>query len=164
MVLELLLLLLVLWLYSGRGSTPTDPAGPVSASPDGASQQQAGIDPLTQHHLQEVVNRVVKATIGYVPSYTIVESAQGTFTRNKSTIHVQVRDSRGYPYSSMTLTRVLLHEMAHILCPQYDIGEHSPVFYNIERRLLSTAARMGYYDGTSDTSYPCRNPNQVAAA
>jgi hypothetical protein len=75
----------------------------------------------------------------------MVEDSE-SYTINKQVIHLCTRDPRnGKIYDKNTLMFVVLHELAHVLCPE--IG-HTTNFLNINAALLQYATSRGFYDPT----------------
>ncbi len=94
------------------------------------------------------IQQILKESGFELLPYQIVESNTKTYTVNKSKIHLL---SQHYNYD--TLLFVVLHEMAHILCP--DVG-HTDLFYDIETKLHRKAVELGYMDiDHIQQDYPC---------
>jgi hypothetical protein len=73
----------------------------------------------------------------------MVEDDQ-SYTINKKIIHLCTKDPRnGKTYDKNTLMFVVLHELAHVLCP--DVG-HTDTFSRINNALLQHAVKYGFYD------------------
>jgi Zn-dependent peptidase ImmA (M78 family) len=73
----------------------------------------------------------------------MVEDNQ-SYTINKKIIHLCTKDPRnGKTYDKNTLMFVVLHELAHVLCP--DVG-HTDTFSRINNALLQHAVKYGFYD------------------
>lgn len=66
-----------------------------------------------------------------------------SYTLNKSSIYICLKDKHGKYYSRNMLCYVLLHEYAHVLCES--VG-HTPEFYEIFNTLLQKAAKKKLYD------------------
>jgi len=67
-----------------------------------------------------------------------------SYTINKKIIHLCTKDPQnGRVYDKNTLMFVVLHELAHVLCPE--IG-HTETFLSINYALLDHAVRNGVYD------------------
>jgi len=67
-----------------------------------------------------------------------------SYTINKKIIHLCTRDPQnGKIYDKNILMFVVLHELAHVICP--DIG-HTENFSNINNALLNHAIRHGFYN------------------
>jgi hypothetical protein len=66
-----------------------------------------------------------------------------SYTVNKNRIYLCIRDASGSYYSRDILTFVLVHEVAHVLCP--DVG-HTPLFKEIFNALLEKVVAAGMYN------------------
>lgn len=66
-----------------------------------------------------------------------------TYTLNKHKVHLCLRDEHGRYYQRNMLVYVLLHEYAHVLCPEEG---HTPTFQAIFHGLLRRAAKQGLYN------------------
>lgn len=75
-----------------------------------------------------------------------------SYTVNKERIYLCIRDRNGDYYSHDILMYVLLHEIAHMLCPE--IG-HTPKFKEIFDSLISHATQCGIYTPTEIPSDYC---------
>jgi hypothetical protein len=73
---------------------------------------------------------------------TLLEDSQ-SFTINKRVIHLCTKDDAGKFYDTNSLIYVVLHELAHVLCPE--IG-HTFSFLKINEALLNHAERRGVYN------------------
>jgi hypothetical protein len=83
--------------------------------------------------------------VNVLKDLVMVEDSE-SYTINKRVIHLCTRDPRnGKRYDKNTLMFVVLHELAHVLCPE--IG-HTNNFLNINTALLQYAASHGFYDPT----------------
>jgi hypothetical protein len=67
-----------------------------------------------------------------------------SYTINKENIYICARTEEGKLYDRNTLTYVLLHEYAHVLCP--DTEDHSEQFKRIFDVLLSRATKLGLFN------------------
>lgn len=65
-----------------------------------------------------------------------------SYTINKEKIYLCIRDKEGQYYNQNILMYVLLHEIAHTICPE--IG-HTQEFKNIFNSLLDRATAFGIY-------------------
>lgn len=65
-----------------------------------------------------------------------------SYTINKEKIYLCIRDKNGQYYNQNILMYVLLHEIAHTLCPE--IG-HTQSFKNIFNSLIERANAFGIY-------------------
>lgn len=77
-----------------------------------------------------------------------MSASDKSFTVNKSHIYLCLKDERGEYYDDNTLTNVLLHEYAHVLCDEIDINEHKAKYRFIFSTLLARAEKCGVYDST----------------
>lgn len=75
-----------------------------------------------------------------------IREASSSYTEDKTTIYLCLRDERNNFYPMNTLIYVTLHEIAHLLNKQ-DFG-HTEAFYKIFDKLLCDAASQGIYDPT----------------
>lgn len=66
-----------------------------------------------------------------------------SYTINKKRIHLCLRDEKGDYYDKNMLVYVLLHELAHVRCPE--IG-HTPAFHETFNDLLKIAIDNQIYD------------------
>jgi len=73
-----------------------------------------------------------------------IREGSSSYTEDKSTIYLCLRDERGNYYSQNTVMYVVLHEIAHIL--NKDNYGHTPEFHAIFNKLLCRAADIGIYD------------------
>ena len=81
--------------------------------------------------------------IKVLQNLVMVEDTE-SYTINKKVIHLCTKDPQnGKGYDKNTLMFVVLHELAHVLCP--DIG-HTETFSSINYALLDHAVRNGFYD------------------
>ena len=78
-------------------------------------------------------------------SNVILLRGKKSYTINKKRIHLCLRDEKGDYYDKNMLTYVLLHELAHVRCPE--IG-HTEEFHRIFNDILKTAIEHGIYDPT----------------
>ena len=71
-----------------------------------------------------------------------------SFTVDKRTSYICVKDKEGNYYSDNMLTYVILHELAHALCDEVNPPgeEHTPKWENIFNQLLKRAEAGGLYD------------------
>lgn len=67
-------------------------------------------------------------------------------TINKERIVLCLKDKDGVYYDKNMLVYVLIHETAHMLCPEY--SGHNKHFYSIMNKLLDTAIIMKLFDPT----------------
>lgn len=87
---------------------------------------------------------------------SIVPSEQYSFTKNKDTIHLVLKDKQGHYFSNNTLLKVLIHEMAHLLCKSVDTSTHSKEFYDIEKKLISISESNHFITQQKiEKQYPC---------
>lgn len=72
-----------------------------------------------------------------------------SYTMNKKKIYLCTKDENGSYYDKNMLIYVTLHELAHVLSPQYVINDnHDEQFTNVFNNLLDSATRAGIYDNT----------------
>lgn len=77
-----------------------------------------------------------------------MSASDKSFTVNKAHIFLCMKDKKGEYYDDNTLTNVLLHEYAHVLCDEIDDNEHKAKYRSIFRALLERATNCGIYDPT----------------
>ena len=70
-------------------------------------------------------------------------------------IYLRTHKDNGEAFSRETIISVLLHEIAHILCPS---SGHTQEFDDIENLLLDSAVELGYLTTNFkiEEGYPCR--------
>ena len=96
---------------------------------------------------------------GYItPRYIIKPISYGethTVFNTIPTIYLRTSKDNLEQYDNDTIVMVLLHEIAHILCPSEG---HTDEFDSIETQLLNSATELGYLDPNHevDEYYPCR--------
>lgn len=142
MILELLILLLLLWIYSGG----------------------FGNNYNTKIEDDEVKINQVKSRLDDIlsvfeeqPEYTIIITTDRTYVVNKETIHLVLRNPKtGQYFDDQTLLSVAIHELAHVICPDKD---HTRLFDSIEYQLETVAIEKGYLDTNfrPDVMYPCHD-------
>lgn len=83
--------------------------------------------------------------IKHFPDMTNVILLRGnkSYTINKKRIHLCLTDENGKYYEENMLIYVLLHELAHVRCPE--IG-HTDKFHDIFRDLLDIAVKNNIYN------------------
>lgn len=89
---------------------------------------------------------VIKADLDRViPETAHIRVYEGnkSYTVNKQRIYLCARDSTGKLYPRNALVYVLVHELAHVLCPDVD---HTSLFHRINSELLDRAIAAGMYD------------------
>jgi len=80
-----------------------------------------------------------------------------SFTINKgSKIHIKIRDAHSY-YSINTIMFVVLHELSHIVTPQYDLTfNHSKIFWNNNIWIMQNASEIGIFHPINYKLYPIK--------
>lgn len=141
MILELLILLLLLWIWSG-GFTPD-------------FLRQRNPDQEVLQRLANDLNSLFDES-STVPSYELLPSKDRTFVADKRTIYLVLRREGQDFFDYSTILQAAIHEMAHILCPETG---HSDSFYRIEDYLMQRAIQQylltpGFYP---DPEYPCQD-------
>lgn len=156
MILELLIIIFLLWLFT-RG--PAGPAGPsVSSQPQDLEMTPPKplIDPTPKlEELRSILNQIsTRAQLN--PTYTLSLSSTTSYVVDKSHIYLVVVRPDGSFYDQNTLVHAAVHELSHIVCPQED---HPPIYDVIEKYLLGVAQDLQVYDPTKplDSTYPCHN-------
>ncbi|ASZ84993.1 013L [Cherax quadricarinatus iridovirus] len=93
---------------------------------------------------EPTIVRLKNKLIPYFPEISYIRMMKGdsSYTINKQKIYI-CTESGGDTYDDNMLTYVILHELAHTLCP--DIG-HGSKFQIIFKSLLERAERNGLYD------------------
>jgi len=138
MILELLIIIFLLWIWSGGFNSNLNPN---SRSEEILRQLERDLNILFED--------------SYRPRYRLFVSSERTFVSNKENIYLVLRHPElGYFFDHSTLLQVVIHEMAHILCPDTD---HSESFHKIEDDLRQRANRKGLLslDFSPDPNYPC---------
>lgn len=148
MILELLILLFLLWIWSG-GFTMN-----FSHQID-INQEPIVSDREVLLHLINDLNSLFEDPSS-IPSYKILSSRDRTFVANKETIYLVLRHSNDDLFDYPTILQAAIHEMAHILCTETG---HSDNFYQIEDYLIQQAIKRqllsnGFYP---DPDYPCQD-------
>lgn len=69
-----------------------------------------------------------------------------SYTENKSSITLCLKDEKGLYYDRNTIMYVALHELAHIVTKTYDMDEHGPEFRKNFDNILNRAQQLGIYD------------------
>jgi len=72
-----------------------------------------------------------------------VAQSDSSYTINKRSMHLCVKDRKGKYFSKNMLMYVALHELAHVLCDE--IG-HTPKFHKIFDDILDKAVEIGLYN------------------
>ena len=72
-----------------------------------------------------------------------ITASNKSFTINKKTIYLCIKDENGRYYNENMLVYVLLHELAHVICNE--IG-HTEKYKTIFKSLLDKASLHGLYD------------------
>ena len=94
--------------------------------------------------------RKLDPTYGEIP---IMEAKRGTFTENKSTIYLCVRDPKtGMYYDMNTIMYVALHELAHVLSQKEGHTQEFLTNFNI---LLKKAIAAGIYVASQPPNTYC---------
>ncbi len=103
-------------------------------------------DPKIQH-LKGLLHRID-------PSLSNLEiySSEETYTRNKRSIHLCLKDSTGKYYDDNTLMYVTLHEIAHIMT-RGESEDHDPKFIRNFEDLLRRAINAGVYTPSKPLPY-----------
>ena len=106
-------------------------------------------DYYSQHnpYLKEVVsiikNKMTDPEILKALNSVTFHEGEDSYTINKKKTYVCLTDENGEYYSHHTLTYVILHEMAHVLCDE--IG-HTEKFHKIFKQILKKAEECGLHD------------------
>lgn len=91
------------------------------------------------------VIQILKQEVGHCfPELGDIQIFEGrkSYTVNKERIYLCLRDKHGQYYSHDILMYVLIHEIAHMLCPE--IG-HTQKFKDIFNSLIENAMACGIY-------------------
>lgn len=155
MILELLILLFLLWIWSG-GFTPDflQQVNPVLEL--GSSGRSMISEQEVLQRLSNDLNNLFEDR-STIPSYELLPSKDRTFVTNKRTIYLVLRRP-GYDdfFDYATILHAAIHEMAHILCPEKG---HSDNFYQIEDYLMQQAYKQHLLHESfyPDPDYPCQD-------
>lgn len=76
----------------------------------------------------------------------VLVKSNESYTLDKKKIFMCMTDKNGKYYDENTLTYVLLHELAHVRCNDYE--DHSENFHRIFNDLLEIASRHRLYDSS----------------
>lgn len=131
MLLELLLFLIVVWIWSSCNNNADE----------------------------EILIRLRRDIYHIIPdaNYQLIPSQERrTFVVDKKKIYLVIRDPEtGKLYDYQTLLYVILHELAHVLTPD---ELHSDSFHQMERHLHQRAVDKGFLPAmfTPDPNYPCQ--------
>lgn len=112
----------------------------VDITASGGVQETLKVTPKLIGSIKERL-RVVDPKFGDVD---LRESDEGSYTENKKTVYICLRDEHGNEYSMNTLVYVTLHELAHLV--NHTNYGHTPEFNTIFNKLLCKAAKVGVYD------------------
>lgn len=74
---------------------------------------------------------------------TILLKGKKSYTINKSRTYICLKDEKGEYYDENMLIYVIIHELAHVMCPE--VG-HTDLFYKIFNELLERGSNCGVYD------------------
>lgn len=102
--------------------------------------------PEQNAQIAEHINHRVRETLfkaGYKVSYSLHSSTLSNFTKDKKEIYLCTTCVDDDKTDLEKLTYVGLHEVAHVLCKSKN---HSDEWKNIFKKLLYTAADLGYLD------------------
>lgn len=103
---------------------------------------------LSTHHQKDPKIDDVKQKLGLInPAFSKLDifPSGETYTRNKRTIHLCLKDRDGKYYDENTLIYVALHEIAHIMT-RGEREDHDEKFISNFDYLLKRAIRMKIYD------------------
>ena len=93
--------------------------------------------------LDQLQQRISKC-IPEIKQVDVVRSDK-SFTINKKYVHVCAQDDDGQYYEDNMLIFVMLHELAHALCPD-NTEDHPPSWQKEFNKLLDRATDCGVYD------------------
>lgn len=121
-----------------------------SKSPDVPSHNipQKDDDQITEHINYRVRETLLKA--GYKVDYRLHSTTISNFTKDKKDIYICTSCIDDDKTDLEKLTYVGLHEVAHVLCKSKD---HTEEWKNIFKKLLYTAANLGYLDERKITGF-----------
>lgn len=146
MISELLLLVVILWVFSISVSNQVQTIIPQVV----ANKTTTTSDDAIAKSLKEDVDKLL-SDFTFRPTYHITISNKGTYVKNKKFIYLQIRDNKGNLFNRDTLFSALIHEMAHILC--YEAG-HTAAFIQVEQRLIRLGQQMRLFDPMNvDSAY-----------
>ena len=84
---------------------------------------------------------------GIYPEFTLNTDTSQTFTRNKQVINLcMINSNKNKFFDTDTLMHVFLHEMAHVLCKQWDINHHGEEFKRINEHLSKIGEKLKVFD------------------
>lgn len=84
---------------------------------------------------------------------TLYPSKNYSYTENKNTIYLVIKNKNDQYYSEDTILLVLIHEMSHIIS---NTLQHTDEFYEIEDTLLKISKELDIIsDYEIDNNYPC---------
>ena len=84
-------------------------------------------------HFPELINKIT------------LHCGDSSYTLDKTSVYICVKDENGDYYSDNTLMHVILHELAHVKTS--NIG-HTPEFHQNFDEILKKAEHVGLYDST----------------
>lgn len=141
MILELLIIIFLLWIWSGSFV----PDYCYSLTPDQEMLQR----------LERDLNSLFQGD--RPPKYHLLASLNRSYVSNKENIYLVLRHpERGNFFDYSTLLQVAIHEMAHIICID---ANHSKLFHQIEGQLKDRAISKGLLPSyfQPDPDYPCQD-------
>lgn len=77
-----------------------------------------------------------------------LHEGDSSYTENKTSITLCLKDKQGKYYDNNTIMYVALHELSHMITKKYDTEEHGVEFRAKFNHLLQRAAVLGMYDPT----------------
>lgn len=92
--------------------------------------------------LNELASHITR-TLHSVKVAFHVSSSRESYTLNKRDVYIKMRDSNGRIYDADTLKYVILHEIAHCLCPE---NGHTQLYKQIFDELLLKAHKFQVLD------------------
>lgn len=146
MLVELLILIFILWIYSGGFSLEVENNSPKMLS----------LDQEILYRLEMNLSQLFLPG-EKIPKYHIIASPHRTFVTNKQRIHLVIRSPEtGHFFDYETLLQVAIHELAHIMCPD---KHHSKRFYYYESLFEERAVEKGLLPSQfqPDPNYPCQD-------
>lgn len=93
----------------------------------------------------DMINRLKRDLLLIYPNIHSlkINSGRENFTKNKKEIYLSLTDVNGRFYNYNSLIYIAIHELAHIICPEYG---HTYSFYQIHKGLLEDAIKKGIYN------------------
>ncbi len=108
------------------------------------------------HHDQALLKLLHKQAIKLDPEFrnlTYKLGKQKSFTENKKTVVLCVRDKNNNQYNYDTLMMVNIHELAHVKSKLYDAAHTSTEFHQNHQNLIEKAKALQIYEPMNVKNY-----------